>query len=438
MARLLCVGGGHVGLPLSLRFWQVGHDVTLVDIDTAKIDVLRTGHMPFYEKGCDELLAQAGRTPRFRPLTYEDSDFASSVFAADYIVMTLGTPLAVDHTFRFDQYFSVLDCIVPHLRTGVTLVVRSTVSPYFTRNVVSARVAAERDWVPGKDFFATFCPERLLQGNALADIDDLPEIVGADDQEAAERATELFLSLAPEKRCFHLSTVEAELAKLFLNTYRYTLFGLANEFAMAAEQYGADVHAILHAANTDYPRGGIPHPGPSRGPCLGKDTAALAHSTPWGLIAHAALKTNANVVLYVAHELRAALGSLPHRKVSILGFAFKADSNDERDNLTAPLVNLLDREGATTAIYDPLVAVYDDPGVLQGSDALVLMTAHRRFRQMQEVDVVRVCARPRTEVFVFDLWNVWPWADRTFGKGYESPRHRSMRLAHAAGRAPAD
>jgi UDP-N-acetyl-D-mannosaminuronic acid dehydrogenase len=205
------------------------------------------------------------------------------------VVMTLGTPLGEDYTFRFDQYFSVLDAIVPHLCRGVTLIVRSTVSPHFTRNVVSARVAAERDWVPGADFFATFCPERLLQGNALRDIDELPEIIGADDEGAAERATQLFMTLAEDKRCFHLSTVEAELAKLFLNTYRYTLFGLANEFALAAEQHGADVHAVLDAANGGYVRGGIPSPGPSRGPCLSKDTAALAYSSPWGLIAHATL-----------------------------------------------------------------------------------------------------------------------------------------------------
>lgn len=441
MANLLCIGVGHVGLPLSLKFWEVGHDVAVVDVDASKIAALRVGRMPFEEEGCDQLLRKAAGDDGFRPLTYDDPRFVEAVAAAEYVVLTLGTPLGTDYTFRFDQYFDVLDRLMPHLARGVTLIVRSTVAPHFTRNVVTARIASRRDWVPGVDFYSSFCPERLSQGRALADIDGLPEIIGADDPETAARATALFMSLHLDKRCLHVSTVEAELAKLFLNTYRYTLFGLANEFALTAEQYGADMFAILEAANTEYPRGGIPRPGPSRGPCLGKDTAALAYSTPAGLIAHAALKANENLVLHVAHELRAALGSFVARKVTILGLAFKANTDDVRDNLTAPLVNLLDREGAITRIYDPLVSSHSDLSVLAGSDAIVLMTAHDEFRGWSEEKVMAHCERARRDVFVFDLWNVWPWADRIFGKGWddhEDSGNRGVRLSHAGRRAPVD
>lgn len=447
MANLLCVGAGHVGLPLSLKLWEVGHRVALVDVDMAKIETLRQGRMPFREPGCDSLLRRAIVSDRFQPLTYADSAFEPCVEQAEYVVLTLGTPLGSDYTFRFDQYFDVLRRLVPHLRPGVTLVVRSTVAPHFTRNVVTARIAAERDWVPGVDFFPSFCPERLAQGQALADIENLPEIVGADDPETAARAAALFESLSPNRgtpvrpgRCLHVSTVEAELAKLCLNTYRYTMFGLANEFALIAEEYGADMFHILEAANTEYPRGGIPRPGPSRGPCLGKDTATLAFSTTAGLIAHAAIKTNENVVLHAAHTLRLALSSFTGRRVAVLGLAFKPDSDDVRDNLTAPLVNLLDREGATTSVYDPLVPGYDDRAALRGSDALVLMTAHSELRRWTEADISLLCDRPREKVFVLDLWNVWPWADRIFGKGsdgdYEDSHHRSVRLSYAGGRAP--
>jgi len=445
MAQLLCIGAGHVGLPLSLMLWEAGHDVALVDIDSAKIESLHRGRMPFRENGCDDLLCRAALSDRFRPLTYADPAFERYVERADYIVLTLGTPLGSDYTFRFDQYFDVLHRLVPHLRRGVTLVVRSTVAPHFTRNVVTARIAAERDWIPGVDFFPSFCPERLVQGQALADIEDLPEIVGADDPETAARAAALFESLSPQERApgrrrlLHVSTVEAELAKLYLNTYRYTMFGLANEFALISEEYGADMYRILEAANTGYPRGGIPRPGPSRGPCLGKDTATLAFSTTAGLIAHAAIKSNENVVLHAAHTLRFALGSLTGRRITVLGLAFKPDTDDVRDNLSAPLVNLLDREGATTTIYDPLVSGYDDRTVLRGSDAIVLMTAHSELRGWGEADIVSWCGRPRQEIFVLDLWNAWPWADHILGRGSdtdEDSHHGSMRLAYARGRAP--
>lgn len=438
MFRVLCVGGGHVGLPLSLRFWEVGNDVTVLDIDPAKMEAVQRGVMPFMEQGCDQVLAEAARRDRFRALTYADEALDVAIARADYVVMTLGTPLGTDYTFRFDQYFHVLDRLVPHLSAGVTLIVRSTVAPHFTRNVISARVAAARDWIPGRDFFAAFCPERLVQGKALADIDDLPEIVGADDPETARRAESLFLSLGRDKLIHHVTTVEAELSKLYLNTFRYTLFGLANEFAQIAEQYGADLYAILDAANGGYPRGGIPRPGPSRGPCLGKDTATLAFASTTGLIPHAAIKTNENLVIRVAHDLGAALGSLVNRRITVLGRAFKADTDDVRDNLTDPLINLLDREGAVTAVYDPYVPGCDDAGSLAGSDAVVLMTAHRSIAGWTQEDVLRLTGRPRGDLFVFDLWNVWPWADRILGRGSydrEDSGNRRLGLADAGRRA---
>lgn len=440
MARVLCIGVGHVGLPLSLKLWDVGHEVSLVDLDEDKIRLLRRGRMPFLEAGCAELLQTATTSDRFSPCTYGDG-FAEVVGSAEYIVMTLGTPLGGDYTFRFDQYFDVLERVTAHLRPGVTIVVRSTVAPLFTRNVVTARIASDRAWTPGLDFYPSFCPERLMQGTAIRDIDDLPEIIGADDPATASQAAALFLSLGPHKRCHHLSTVEAELAKLFLNTFRYTLFGLANEFALSAEQYDADLFNILGAANAGYPRGGIPRPGPSRGPCLGKDTAALAFSTTSGLIAHAALKTNENLVLHVVNDLRTALGSFAGRRVTILGLAFKANTDDTRDNLTSPLLNLLVREGAIASVFDPLVPGSADQRVLRGSDAVVLMTAHRALVELRQEQLAALCGRERSDIFVFDLWNVWPWADRIFGKGAaerdEDPRYRGLRLAHARGDSPA-
>src|SRR5579859_3353805 len=115
MTRLLCVGVGHVGLPLSLKLWNAGHHVSLVDVDEPKIRGLRHGHMPFREEGCEELLQTACRDSRFLPLIYDDSQFLPTVAGAEYIVLTLGTPLGTDYTFRFDQYFDVLQRIMPAL-----------------------------------------------------------------------------------------------------------------------------------------------------------------------------------------------------------------------------------------------------------------------------------------------------------------------------------
>src|SRR5437588_12520568 len=134
MARVLCVGAGHVGLPLSLKFWSVGHDVAVVDIDASKIEALQRGQMPFHEPGCGEMLEMAAGDCKFRPVLYSDPDFESLVRGADYVVMTLGTPLGTDYTFRFDQYFDVLERMVGHLRHGGTMVVRTPIAPPVTDN----------------------------------------------------------------------------------------------------------------------------------------------------------------------------------------------------------------------------------------------------------------------------------------------------------------
>jgi len=136
--------------------------------------------------------------------------------------------------------------------------------------------------------------------------------------------------------------------------------------------------------------------------------------------------------------MRGVLGTFAHRKVAVLGIAFKADTDDVRDNLTAPLVNVLEREGAVTFVYDPLVPGYDDVSVLEGADAVVVMTAHSAFKRWTEDDLMRQVGRNREETFVYDLWNIWPWADRVLGKGiddhYENSGYGSQRLPDARGR----
>jgi UDP-N-acetyl-D-mannosaminuronic acid dehydrogenase len=439
LAKILSVGVGHVGLPLSLKLWEVGHDVALVDIDLEKINGLKRGVMPFFEHGCEQILNAAAPSDRFRPLTYQDDDLPAAIGGSEYLILTLGTPLGTDYTFRYDQYFHVLDCVAPYLSQGVTVIVRSTVAPHFTNNVVATRIAAQRGWGPGVDFHVAFCPERLVQGEAIAGIEELPEIIGADHEASAERASVLFRSLGEHKPIFRISTVEAELAKLFLNSFRYTLFGLANEFAIIAEQYDADMFAILGAANSGYPRGGIPKPGPSRGPCLGKDAATLAFSSTASSIIHAAIKTNENIVLHIAHDLRARLGTLSHKRIAVLGMAFKPGTDDTRDNLSSPLLNVLEREGAETVTYDPCVRGLTDATVLHGADAIVLMTPHDDFKKLAEGQLVELTGRRRGELYVFDLWNIWPWADRIFGKGHlgtnEDSGNGRMRFADAGGRA---
>jgi UDP-N-acetyl-D-mannosaminuronic acid dehydrogenase len=267
--------------------------------------------------------------------------------------------------------------ISPHLREGALVVLRSTVYPGTTAYV--AQHLARH----GRVADVAFCPERIAEGHALEELQSLPQIVGADTNAAGDRAETLFGLLT--KRTIRTTTKEAELAKLFTNTWRYMKFAVANQFFMIADQAGVDYTNVLDAIRTDYPRAAdLPGPGFAAGPCLFKDTMQLAAFTadhfPLG---QAAMQVNEGLPAYVVAALERRYGGLTGRSVGILGMAFKAESDDARASLSYKLRKLLSWAGARVVCTDPYVK--DDrlttlDCVLEESEILVLGVPHRAYR----------------------------------------------------------
>src|SRR6185503_181627 len=208
-----------------------------------------------------------------------------------------------------------VDQIAPHLRKGALVVLRSTVYPGTTEYV--AQRLAER----GCEVDLAFCPERIAEGQALEELRTLPQIIGADDDGSANRATELFKLLGP--KTIRTTSKEAELAKLFTNTWRYMKFAVANQFFAIADQAGVDYANVLRAIREDYPRAAdLPGPGFAAGPCLFKDAMQLAAFTadhfPMG---QAAMQVNEGMPAYLVAAMERRYGSLRGRTVGILGMA---------------------------------------------------------------------------------------------------------------------
>jgi UDP-N-acetyl-D-mannosaminuronic acid dehydrogenase len=231
-----------------------------------------------------------------------------------------------------------------------------------------------------------FCPERIAEGHAIEELHSLPQIIGADDDRAAERAAELFSRLT--ETTIRTSSKEAELAKLFTNTWRYMKFAVANQFFMIADQAGVDYTNVLRAIRQDYPRAAdLPGPGFAAGPCLFKDAMQLSAFTsdhfPMG---QAAMQVNEGLPAYVVNALERRYGGLRGKTVGILGMAFKAESDDTRASLSYKLRKLLSWSGARVLATDPFVQ--DDrlvplETVLSDSDILVLGAPHRAYRSLQ-------------------------------------------------------
>ncbi|WP_275414367.1 UDP binding domain-containing protein, partial [Asanoa ishikariensis] len=223
-----------------------------------------------------------------------------------------------------------------------------------------------------------FCPERIAEGKAMTELFELPQIVSARTPVALARAEALFRKLTT--RIVPLEPEEAELAKLFTNTWRYIKFATANQFWMMANDFGLDFARIRHAIAFDYPRAAdIPMPGFAAGPCLFKDTMQLAAFNRNNFVlGHSAMLINEGLPLYLVSRLeeRFDLGELT---VGILGMAFKGGSDDPRESLAYKLRKILMMKTRETLCTDPYVVddrltPYDE--VLKRSDLLVIAAPH--------------------------------------------------------------
>jgi UDP-N-acetyl-D-mannosaminuronic acid dehydrogenase len=365
-------GGGHVGLPLSLAFADAGLRVGIYDTSQATLDQIAAGEMPFRENGADELLARILPTGRL-----ELSASGEILQRTDQVVVVIGTPVDEFLGPSMTVFERAVGQIAPHLRRGALVVLRSTVYPGTTA-YVAQHLAAR-----GLEVDLAFCPERIAEGHALEELRSLPQIVGADTEAAATRATALFRTLAEET--IHTTTKEAELAKLFTNTWRYMKFAVANQFFMIAHEAGVNYTNILHAIRHEYPRAAdLPSPGFAAGPCLFKDTMQLAAFTtdhfPMG---QSAMQVNEGLPAYIVAALDRRYGGLSGKTIGILGMAFKAESDDPRASLSYKLRKLLAWAGARVLCTDPYI--HDErfttlDCVLEESDVLVLGAPHKAYR----------------------------------------------------------
>jgi UDP-N-acetyl-D-mannosaminuronic acid dehydrogenase len=381
------IGGcGRVGLPLGIAFADRGLRVTLLDINAAAVEQINRGTLPFREEGAARLLADAVAAGRLTAST--DPAVVSD---AENVVVVLGTPI--------DEYLSPdLDAIPRALRAtagafvdGQLLVLRSTVYPGVTARVEKA--IADLD----ASVDVAFCPERIAEGRAMTELFSLPQIVAARGDRSRERAATLFRRLTDS--IVHLEPEEAELAKLFTNTWRYVKFAIANQFFMIANDSGLDFDRIRQALMEDYPRAAdLPGAGFAAGPCLFKDTMQLAafNNNNFAL-GHAAMLVNEGMPLYLVSRLESAY-DLAGLTVGILGMAFKAESDDRRSSLSYKLRRLLRAKAGNVLCTDPYVD--EDPtllplaDVLTGSDVLIIGAPHRDYAGLA------------VDVPIIDIWNL--------------------------------
>lgn len=375
-----------MGLPLGLAFAGRGCTVALYDRNERAVEQVNGVTMPFDEPGAPEVLTEvvaAGRlSATTDPVVIAD---------ADVVVVVIGTPIDEHLNPDLNAVPAAVAEIAPHLRDGQLLVLRSTVYPGVTA-LVEKRVRRL-----GLDVDVVFCPERIAEGKAMVELFELPQIVSARTEQGMARAAELFGVLGAE--IVELEPEEAELAKLFTNTWRYIKFAASNQLFMMANDFGLDYERIRRALAHDYPRAqDIPRAGFAAGPCLFKDTMQLAafnnNNFPLG---QASVSINEGLPLYVVDRMEQRW-DLSDMTVGILGMSFKAESDDIRSSLSYKLKRILRFKANAVLTHDPFVT--DDPDltsldeVLAESELLVIGTPHTMYRDLA------------VDVPVVDIWDV--------------------------------
>jgi UDP-N-acetyl-D-mannosaminuronic acid dehydrogenase len=399
MTSVAVVGLGRVGLPLALSFADRGLEVIGVEREPVVLEQVAAGRMPFSETGTQEVLERVLVTGEF-----ERTRAVQDAARADHIVLTLGTPSHVHIEIDMSQIRRVVDDLLPVLREGHSLILRSTVAPG-TTEWVAGYIEQRRGFRVGEDLFVAHVPERIAENHFLEEIATLPCIVGGVGEGSGARAAELFEVFGTE--IVQTTPAQAELAKIWTNILRYAQFALPNLLMMEAEQYGANVFEVIDLINHDYPRGGIAAPGLTAGACLRKDfTFSEERSSSPGMLL-AVSRVHETVPLFLVKGLKSRLGgSLRDRKVAVLGLTFKRDSDDERDSLSYKLVRLLERELAHVARHDPWVPSDPFSTAVEGADAVVVATNHSSFEDL--------LGRLPGGVVLVDPWNV-TGSGRVFG-----------------------
>lgn len=408
--RIAVIGTGYVGLVTGTCFADLGNNVTCVDIDRGKVEMLAQGHSPIYEPGLEEMLQRNLKAGRIQFTTsYEDA-----LEGAEFVFIAVGTPES-DSGAADMKYVESAARSIGQLAPGracepLHIINKSTV-PIGSGDQVS-------DWVSsvcgeGFTFAVVSNPEFLREGQALADFLHPDRIIlGAEKEESAESVKELYEALDAPVMVTDLRT--AEMIKYASNAILATYISFANELSFICEELGADVKEVVQGMgydkriNAQFLNAGVGF----GGSCFPKDVKALAHMAEGGSarpkLLHAVLDINQEARRrFVTKTLKMLDGTVSGKRIGVLGLSFKPDTDDMRESPAIEIIEALIGKGADVAVYDPIAMeaarselpqevayCHDAYEAATGADALLLITAWNEFKQldMERVrDVMRHC-----------------------------------------------
>ena len=407
--KVCVIGVGFVGLTLGVALTTKGISVRGIEKNAQIVKQLNKGETDVLEPGLEDALTLALSKGLFE--VYTIGAQKKNLFDCNVFIITVGTPIH-DRQVDLSLLSSAVNEIVPYLKPQDLVIVRSTVMVGATRDLVLPKLTET-----GLDINLAMCPERTIEGNALAEIEHLPQIIGPLNEQSAISASKFFSTICNEVILVD-SLEAAEVTKLVNNTYRDVMFGFSNEIARISNGFNLNARQIIQAANQNYSRSNIALPGPSGGPCLEKD--------PWVLVQSA---SNLGISLDITKSARllneemiseflntALIDRHGIRKIGILGLAFKGNppTRDTRGSAVHEVLNFVKIEfpeisligfepaGKVNAFEGDLEQLPSVEAVVENCDALIVLTNSNSFQQLNNI----LGQTGKEDLLIIDFWNV--------------------------------
>ena len=392
-ATIGILGLGYVGLPLMIRYAEIGYKVIGIDIDQEKVSLLSKGES--YIEHIPSSQIQSSIEKGFEATT----DFSRAA-EADTLILCVPTPLNKYREPDLSYVTDTTDAIIPYLREGHVLSLESTTYPGTTEEELLPRMEST-ELVVGTDVFLVYSPEREDPGNPNFTTHTIPKVVGGHTEACMEVGQAMYQS-AIDQIVPVSSTKAAEMTKLLENIHRAVNIGLVNEMKIVADRMDIDIHEVIRAAATKPFGFTAYYPGPGLGGhCIPIDPFYLTwKAREYGLntrFIELAGEVNTNMPRWVINKTMDALNdrkkSLRGSKVLILGIAYKKDVDDMRESPSVELMEILEQKGAIVEYTDPHVPKFPQmrehhfdlqsvtltPEKISEYDVLLLATNHTKF-----------------------------------------------------------
>lgn len=395
--KISIVGGGYVGLVTGSCLAKLGHDVTIIDVDPVKIQLINNGKPPIYEKGLEALLKQYAKQSLRASTGYD------SVANADLVFICVGTPSQPDGSANLSYIESASTSIGTYLKTNphyCIVVVKSTVPPRTTEKVVQPAVLRAAQKTEREIGFA-MNPEFLREGRALEDFLHPDRIIiGSDDLGAGKRVADVYRNITAP--VIYTGLTAAEMIKYASNAFLATKISFSNEIGNICKDLGIDVYEVMKGVGLDQRIGPrfLNAGAGFGGSCFPKDVSALVSlakeegENP--ILLQSVLDVNEQQPHRMVALLERRLGNISGRRIAVLGLAFKDNTDDIRDSRAIPVIHELLEKGATVAAYDPMASsamqrVFPEikygispSDALSGADGCLIMTEWPEFSQLDK------------------------------------------------------